>query len=530
MILRAARRRRRRLSVLCPARWAWVVVLLVLAGCGPVAPPSTVFYASGADLQSINPLATVHPLAKQVQRFVLFMTLARYDSALHPEPYLAERWTWSADRRALELALRRDVRWHDGASVTAADVGFTLEAARDPATGYPRVADLECLRGVSAPDPATVRLDFCRPQAAFPDVLVELAVLPAHLLAGVPHAALRRAAFNEHPVGDGPYRFVSHTANQRWIFEANPDFPPALGGPPAIRRLVIVVVDEATTKLAGLVGGELDVAGIQPMHAALVRRDSALMVVDYPILLTFGLVWNTGRAPFDDPRLRQALTLALDRTQMVKVYLYGFGEVADGPVPPSHPLAARVARVPFDRPGARALLDSLGWRVGAGGIRARAGRPLAFTLLTVGASDNSLEQMIQADLRAVGAEVRIRQLELGAFLAAAQGRERDYDALVTGISGDLSLGYLRGLFDSRRLGGMLQYAQYRNPAVDAALDADDDAEVQRIVARDVPITFLYHARGVQGMNRRLRGVRMDLRGELATVQRWHIAPPQGASP
>jgi peptide/nickel transport system substrate-binding protein len=162
--------------------------------------------------------------------------------------------------------------------------------------------------------------------------------------------------------------------------------------------------------------------------------------------------------------------------------------------------------------------------VGSDGVRRLGGRSLTFAILTVGAADNSLEQMIQADLGAVGVRARIRQLELGAFLARAGGAARDYDALVTGVLGDLSLGYLSGLFDSRRLAEPLQYAQYASAAVDRALDAGDLAEVQRIVARDVPITFLYHARGVQGMSRRLRGVRMDLRGELATLLRWHLDP------
>ena len=498
--------------------------VLAAAGCRNVAPPATVFFASGAELQSINPLLTVHPLARQVQRYALFMTLVRYDTALVAQPYLAERWRWSADRRELELTLRRDVRWHDGAPVTAADVAFTLDAARDSATGYPRRADLACLAGVRAEGAAVVRLAFCRPQPGMPDVLTDLAILPAHLLGAVPHADLRRAPFNAHPVGDGPFRFVSHTPDQRWVFEANPDFPAALGGPPGLRRLVIVIVDEPATKLAGLVTGDLDVAGIGPMHAALVRRDSDLRVVSYPLLLTYGLVWNSARPPFDDPRLRRALTLALDRKQMVDAYLYGFGVVADGPVPPWHPLAVPVPPVPFDRAAAAALLDSLGWRAGPGGQRSRAGTPLAFTLLTVGTADNALEQMIQADLDAVGVAVRIRQLELGAFLARASGAARDYDALVTGVSGDLSLGYLRGLFDSRRRAEPLQYAQYANPAVDRALDAGDFAAVQRIVAHDLPITFLYHARGLQALDRRLHGVRMDLRGELATLHEWHLDP------
>ena len=151
--------------------------LAVLVGCAPAAPPGTVFYASGADLQSINPLLTIHPLASQVQRYVLFTTLVRYDSLLRPEPYLAERWEWSAGGRTLTFTLRGDVRWHDGAPTTARDAAFTLRRAKDPRTGYPRASDLACLDGVDALDARLLRLTFCRPQAGIPNVLVELAIL-----------------------------------------------------------------------------------------------------------------------------------------------------------------------------------------------------------------------------------------------------------------------------------------------------------------------------------------------------------------
>src|SRR6478752_4882920 len=92
------------------SRFLWL--LLLTTACGSVADRrgATVLFASGADLQSINPLLTVHPLARQVQRYVLLTTLARYDSALIPRPYLARAWDWSADRRSLVLHLVAGVR------------------------------------------------------------------------------------------------------------------------------------------------------------------------------------------------------------------------------------------------------------------------------------------------------------------------------------------------------------------------------------------------------------------------------------
>src|SRR5881409_1405630 len=92
------------------------MAVLMTCACGDeaVRRGGTVLFASGADLQSINPLLTLHPLARQVQRYVLLMTLARYDSALVARPYLAAAWVWSPDLQALRFRLQSGVRWHDG--------------------------------------------------------------------------------------------------------------------------------------------------------------------------------------------------------------------------------------------------------------------------------------------------------------------------------------------------------------------------------------------------------------------------------
>lgn len=457
---------------------------------------ATVLYASGADLESANPLVTRTPLAKQIQRYVLLTTLVRYDSTLAPHPYLARRWHWSADRATLTFTLVSGVRWGDGRPTVARDVAWTLEAARDPATGYPRLTDLAAVAGIRTPDDTTVVVGFRAPQARLPDVFADLAILPAHLLDTVPvgggGVGLRRAAWNEHPVGNGPFRFVAHEPHRRWVFVRNPDFPAELGGPPLIERFIVVVVDEPMTKLAALTSGELDFAGINAAHAEFVRRNPELAVRSYPLIFPYGVVFNTRRPPFDDVAVRRAAALAIDRSEIVRGFLFGFGTPADGPVPPFLPGSMAVPMVPFDPDSARRLL---------------AGRRPRIELLTVGSGEAALEQLLQARLAAVGFEVSIRQLELSAFLDRVYGPRHEFAAAVMGIPGDPGLGYLTPLL---RLAGLAEPA--------------DPVAAQRLFADQLPVAWLYFARGVQGMNRRVRGVTMDVRGELVSVARWWAAP------
>ena len=513
------------------ARLALLVALAFSAACaGEPRADDTAVIASGADLESANPLVTIHPLARQVQRFVLFVTLARYDAQLAPQPYFARSWRFSPDRRALTLWLVSSLRWDDGVPTTAADVAFTLDVARNPATGFPRASDLAQLSSVSADDDSTVTLRFATPQPRFPSILCELPIVPAHRLAHTQPGAMRADTFAVHPIGNGPFRFVKRVAGQRWELARNDAFPPVMGGAPKLRRLIIAVIDEAATKFAGLTSGELDLAGISPAMAPLVSRDPLLRVIEYPVLQSYGIVFNAARPPFDDPRVRRALSLAIDRRRIVAVAVHGFGEPSSEPIPSSHPYGAASAAT-LDTARANSLLDAAGWRLGPDGVRHRGTQSLAFELLTVGSSDNAAEQLIQSDLARVGARVAIRQRELASFLAAARATPRAFDALYTGIPGDLSLSYLSAMFDSRFAGGALDYAGFHEPRLDTLLlaargapDAEARArwsDVQRELDGTTPVAWIYHARGVQGASRRLQGVAMDLRGELATVAAWY---------
>ena len=469
-------------------RPAACLALLALA-CAPVAARrgNTVILASGADLQSPNPLITTHPLARQVQRYALLVTLVRYDSLLAPAPYLARRWRWSADSTVLTFSIFTGLTWHDGTPTTAHDAAWTLTAAVAPETGYPRRSDLASLLEARAPDDSTLVLRFSRALPGMPDVLTDLAVVPRHLLDTVPLARLRQAGWNRRPVGNGPFRFVAHQPNRRWVFAANRGFPEELGGPPRLDRFVVVVVDEPTTKLAALTSGELDFAGINPAHAEFVRKDPRLRVLDYPLLLTYAMIFNLRSPPFDRIEARRSVAAALDPRAVVEGVLFGFGTPASGPLPPE-----LVAPAAPESPG-RARPEP----GGAGSLR--------FELLTVGSGEAPLEQMLQAQLAARGTRAEIRQLELSTFLDRVQGPAREFQAAVMGVSGDLGLGHLVPL------------------ARTAGLRPDLTGErLVSLIQDSVAAVFLYHARGVQGMNRRVNGVTMDLRGELVTLSQWWV--------
>ncbi len=258
---------------------------------------------------------------------------------------------------------------------------------------------------------------------------------------------------------------------QRWIFRRNDAFPSELGGPPHIAQLVIAVVDEPTTKFAGLASGDLDFAGIAPTMAALAARDPTIRVQDYPILLSIGLVLNAHRAPFDDvPACAMRSTCR---------------SIADASSRPHLPgsrgrrrarLSRRV-RSRFSARGHATRAPPTHCSMRPAGVAPRtgcataSGKRFSVEMLTVGAGDHALEQLVQADLAERGIRVDIRDMEFGAFITRARQRPVAFDLLITGITGDVSLAYLASMYDTRQRGGALDYADYHTPRLDALFAA-----------------------------------------------------------
>lgn len=494
---------------------------------------------AGSDLDHANVLVSVDAWTNEVLRYVLFIPLLTYGPGLEYEPALAESWEMRGDT-AVIFHLRRDVRWHDGTPTTAHDVLFTFERARDPGTGFPNSDYFSRWTGGEVLDSFTVAFRFephAEPLAGLPFT----PPAPRHLLDSIPAEQLRQAAFNRSPVGNGPFRFVSQRRGDRWIFEANPDHPEELGGRPMVDRLVWRVIPDNSAQLTELRVGEVDLA-LQPSPEQVrsMEERPEIRAVIKPSRQFSMVAWNGKRPPLDDPRVRRALAMAIDRESILQGLRKGFGTVAVGPIMPFHwSFDEELEPLPYDPDGARTLLERAGIRDGDGdGVLETAdGRPFELDIKLPAGSDftRDVAEAVRSDLADIGVRARTRPTEATTLFADLTSPDRRFDAAVLGWSGDFRLDF-QDLFHSRALGGPYQFASYANPVVDslmdragATLDRPDATgswrQVQRILRDEQPWTPLYYQTDAFLARERVRDLDPDIRGLLVNVQRWWLEEP-----
>lgn len=500
----------------------------------------TAVVAGLGELTALNEIVSADYDSDQVMASVLFTTLVQYDANLQPVPYLAERWDTvrlGENAVALTFHLRRDVRWHDGVPTTAHDVKFTFDRARDPAYAYPNPGFFTYYDSARVDDDYTITF-FLQPHSEFMDVWRAVSPMPRHILGDVAPDEMRTHPFNtQQPVGNGPFRFVSHSGQDRWVFEANPDFPEGLGGRPYLDRLVYRVIPEESTLLTEFLTGHVDVnLLILPEHAGRIEANPGARLLSFPSRQGVFVAWNGRRPLFDSADVRRALAYAIDRRRIVDAVRSGYGIVAHGPVPPFHwAYASDLDPLEHNPDSARALLDRAGWRDSDGdGVLDRAGVRLAFEIKTnQNRQREDIIQLIQADLAAVGVEVRPRVMEWNAFLEDILRRRR-FDAFLLGFVSEFRLDD-SDLFACDRREGLYQFAYYCNPRVDSILARAPrltrraDAiplwrEYQRIMIHDQPFSWLYYEVRPVGVRARLHDVTMDIRGTWINARDWWIAP------
>jgi peptide/nickel transport system substrate-binding protein len=502
----------------------------------------TVVIGNASDLSNLNPLVASEKYSQEVNRFMLFLPLVRHAEDLSLEPALAERWELFGDTGVI-FHLRRDVRWHDGVPTTARDVVFTYERAKDPESAFPNAEYFRSWTYAEAPDSFTVRFSFTPhldPLAGW----AFLPIAPAHLLDSIPPGRMLQAAFNRAPVGNGPFRFVEYRQNDRWVFDANPDYPEALGGRPYVDRVVWRPIPDATTQLTELQTGGVDIL-LTPMaeQYAAIASTPGFRGIDKQSRQYASAIWNSRAPPLDDARVRLALGLAINRQQIIDVLRAGFGAPAVGPIGPSHwAFDDSVEPLPYAPDSALALLRTAGIRDrdGDGSLELEDGSPFAIELKIPAGSviNRDMAELIRADLARIGVRINTRPTEWGTMIEDFTSPDRRFEAILLGFETDFRIN-LYDNFHSGALGTPYQFSSYANPRVDSLIDRTrlartmEDArpmytEIQRILRDEQPWSFLYYYPDLVLLRDRLQGVAMDDRGALLTIRNWWVTEPRAA--
>ena len=494
------------------------ITLIPWAACSSETPTpgDTIVVGSIGDASRLLPLLATDSASGDIVGLV-FNGLLKYNERLEIVGDLAESWTVSEDGLTMTFVLRPNVRWHDGAPVTADDVKFTYEKLVDPNVHTPYSSSYELIESVDVVDARTVRIHYKEPFAPALESWM-MGIIPKHLLAP---EDLNTTKYLRQPMGTGPYRFTRWKTGELIELRANPDY--FEHRPYIDRYLYRIIPDQATLFLELLTGG-VDLSGLSPLQyqrqtdTAYVR--GAYQKFRYPSFGFTYLGYNLQDERFTDVRVRRAIDLAIDKQAILDGVLFGLGSIATGPYPKeSWAYNPDVRASSRDLTAAQRLLAEAGWIDHDGdGWLDRTGQPFQFTLLTNQGNEvrRQVAELVQQQLKEVGIEVKIRVIEWSAFVHEFIDKRR-FEAVLLGwnLSRDPDLYDL--FHSSKTREGEYNFVGYANPEVDGLLVEGrrtfDQEERQRIyrdvhrrLAEDLPYTFLFVSDALPIVSARFRNV------------------------
>ena len=395
--------------------------------------PSTLVFGYNGSIEAFtrNPL---RPRSRASAMRWMFSSLLRFDEQLELRGDLTESWERSPDGRSYTFRLRRDVRWHDGRPLTAADVVFTAELLQQPGRYFRNTLHLADGEPVvfRQVDDYTVRVDLPRPYVALPAYLTAtwaslFLIVPRHLLADSDEVA-----FDAHPIGSGPFRFGEVTDDGDALLLANPDY---FGGRPSAERLLLRCFTRNEDRRDAFFRGELDlvVAPGRRFTADDARRhDGRLIEIPSNQIVQFAM--NCRHPLFRSARVRQAIACAVDKERLVRDVAGRDGEPAWSPVGrPSWAYEPNVPRHPYDPARARRLLAEEGWQPGPDGVLRRGDDRFRFSVIFTPDDWNvdyaGYAAGLRAYLREVGIELVVRPVEYWTGIKPAW-RNQDFEAFL----------------------------------------------------------------------------------------------------
>ncbi|MFZ0448360.1 MAG: peptide-binding protein [Desulfatiglandaceae bacterium] len=432
--------------------------------------------------------------------------------------------------------LRPGIKFHDGTLLTAKDVKFTYDAIMDPKNLSPRISDYEPVKSVEIIDPLTVKVTYKR---LYSPALTTWAIgiLPEHLLNrdALRAEALRRgedpkkfsvrmSSFNRHPVGSGPFRFEEWKSDQ---FISLRRFEDYWEGPPNYDHYYLRIIPDNLTQEMEFYAGTVDDYAVQPHQVKRLESDPRYQSFSGTSFGYTYIGYNMRRKPFDDPRVRRALGMAIDVDKIIRYVLYGQGERITGPfAKQTDYYDAAIKPLPYDPEGALKLLAEAGWRRNRDGWLERQGKRLQFTLITNSGNDlrKAILAIAQAAWKQIGIDVRTDLLEWSVFIQERVNKA-DFDAVILGWQMGIEPDLYQIWHSSQTHPYQLNFVGFKDKQADDLIikirqEYDHDAQVaychrlHEIIAREQPYTFLYVGKWTAILDKRIVIRDVDKKGNV----------------
>ena len=495
----------------CPLLSTLVFFLLCasLVGCNRRHDPHTLVMIIENSPTNLDPRIGTDAQSERIDQLI-FDSLVHRDEHFNIRPWVAERWE-TPDPRTYIFHLRQGVRFHDGRPLTSRDVKWTLDSIRDGSLITLKTTTYRLITQVDTPNDLTVVLHL-----AEADVTL-LYNLSDGAFGIVPYGSDKR--FGRAPIGSGPFRFVSQEPDSHVMIDRNDGY---WGQRARVERVRFIVVPDATTRALELRKGSADISPGSSLTADIVgtlRRDPRLVVVEQPGTVLAYLTFNLRDPILKDVRVRQALAHAIDRKPILH-YLFGdAGRLADSVLPPQHwAYTGDVAHYDYNPAVANQMLDAAGYPRGQDGIR--------FHLLMKTSTEETtrlLAAVLQQQLRLAGIALDIRSFEFATFYAdVLKGAFQLYSLRWIGGNEDPDIFYY-AFHSSSFPPKHANRGYYVNPEVDRLIDEGRTtldqqkrkqiyAQVQQILARELPYIDLWYFDNIAVHSKRVRNLQLNPAG------------------
>jgi peptide/nickel transport system substrate-binding protein len=477
-----------------------ILLLLVLSTVAPVEAQvrgGTIRIGMDADNTTMDPHRSTAAVDRQVYNNV-YGKLVDLDTKFGIVPQLAQSWEIKNGGLTYVFKLRHGVKFHDGTDFNADVVKWNFDRMRDPELASPRRSEIAPVKDVKVVDPHTVEVTLSAPFSPFLTVLTDRAGMM------VSKAAVEKLKddFARNPVGTGPFRFGEWVKDDHLTLKRFDGYWEQ--GRPYLDEIVYKPIPDSSVRFTAMRTGQIDVMHqIHPKDVSPAKSERGLKVSEIPSLWWQGMHLNNQVAPFTNKALRQAIWYAVDRSVIQRVVYYGQGAPAWGPFPPSQWAQDReFADWKRDVAKAKAKL-------------AEGGQPNGFAFTIKGWNQPTQVQelqVIQAQLKDIGVDMKVELLEFGKLLADLNSH--NFVALRLGWSGRPDPdGNAHSFLHSK---GGLNRVRYSNPKMDDLLDrarSESDLgkrkalynDVTRLAAEDAPYVWLHHDAEVKVWSEAVRG-------------------------